>query len=307
MHEVICSSAFEQMTSQLRAARQDAADAQRAARDLARDAGKAEIATGVLHNIGNALNGLTVASGLLHQTLSTTRAPRLQDTAGRVRQRDVELEGRLAADAAGGKLLAYLDALAGRWVEEIAQVRTRASEIQSSVEHMRAVVAKQQIHARTVACAESSSANDVVEQASALLGDSLVRRGIELHVEHRDAADVDIDRHRAVQILTNLLANARDALSDVRGRRRVNVVSCIDLGKMSISVTDNGRGIASELRSKLFQYGFTTKPDGHGFGLHNGALLAGEIGGSLRFEPGEEGGSRFILTLPVTPSAAGAH
>lgn len=290
--------AFEQMTSELRAAHSAADDAQRQARDLAHEAGKAEIAAGVLHNIGNALNGLTVSTSLLRQTLGATRASRLRDATTRLRDRDQELGGRVSADPTSAKLLAYLDALGKRWIEEIEGTTTRTAEIEAAVEHMRAVVSKQQAHARKVAAVEACSAMQIIDHARSFVASTFARQGIELAVQCDDAAEVLLDRHRAVQIVTNLLANARDALADARGPRRVTLSAVRDDHDLQLSVRDNGSGIAVENREKLFRYGFTTKRDGHGFGLHNGALLAQEGGGSLRYEPADGGGSIFTLTLP---------
>jgi C4-dicarboxylate-specific signal transduction histidine kinase len=128
-----------------------------------------------------------------------------------------------------------------------------------------------------------------------------VRQGIEIHESHACPDALLADRHRIVQVLVNLLRNARDVLAgDDRRARWIEVDTALEGNVLRISVTDSGLGVPDEVRSKLFQYGFTTKEGGHGFGLHNGALMLAEAGGSLVCEPAVPGrGATFTLRLPV--------
>ena len=72
-----------------------------------------------------------------------------------------------------------------------------------------------------------------------------------------------------------------------------------DDGSLVVTVADNGVGITAATLEKLFSYGFTTKSDGHGFGLHASALAAQEMGGSLKaYSDGENRGAAFVLSLP---------
>jgi signal transduction histidine kinase len=74
---------------------------------------------------------------------------------------------------------------------------------------------------------------------------------------------------------------------------------------LRISVIDNGIGIPAENRTRIFNHGFTTRKDGHGFGLHSGALAATEMGGSLSVHSdGPMTGAAFTLELPLAASGA---
>jgi signal transduction histidine kinase len=69
-----------------------------------------------------------------------------------------------------------------------------------------------------------------------------------------------------------------------------------------IRVEDNGIGIPPENLTRIFSHGFTTRPDGHGFGLHIGAINAREMGGSLSVaSEGTGRGATFTLILPMSP------
>lgn len=109
-----------------------------------------------------------------------------------------------------------------------------------------------------------------------------------------------LDRHRTLQIMLNLLNNAWQALSDVAGDRLITVtLRHAAPDRITIGIEDTGCGIAAETLSKLFQHGFTTKPDGHGFGLHSSTCLTTEMGGSLvATSDGPSRGARFTLGVP---------
>jgi signal transduction histidine kinase len=75
-------------------------------------------------------------------------------------------------------------------------------------------------------------------------------------------------------------------------------------GRVRVSVIDNGVGIPAENLTRIFNQGFTTRKDGHGFGLHSGALAARELGGSLHVHSDGAGqGASFTLELPLAGAA----
>ncbi|MFY0574838.1 sensor histidine kinase [Cystobacter fuscus] len=112
-----------------------------------------------------------------------------------------------------------------------------------------------------------------------------------------------VDRHKLLQILINLVSNARHALvaSPKKDKRLgIHVRRVPDTGQLHIEVTDNGVGIAPENLGRMFSQGFTTKKMGHGFGLHISALAAAEMKGRLSCSsPGLEQGATFLLELPM--------
>ena len=108
-----------------------------------------------------------------------------------------------------------------------------------------------------------------------------------------------------MMILVNLVSNARQALdTTASGERRLHIsLARAANDRVHITLRDNGVGIAPELLTRIFQYGFTTRREGHGFGLHSSALAAQELGGSLRVHsegPGQ--GATFTLDLPYLPA-----
>lgn len=105
-----------------------------------------------------------------------------------------------------------------------------------------------------------------------------------------------------LQILLNLLSNARRALEAVSpGQRRLVIRLWADSQWLYLQVEDTGQGIAPEVRERLFTQGFSTRRDTHGLGLHSSALSARLMGGQLTLEsPGVGQGATATLTLPLS-------
>ena len=130
----------------------------------------------------------------------------------------------------------------------------------------------------------------------------MVRDKIIVRREFDAVPPVRVDRHKVLQILVNLFRNARHACTPATGDDKVLTlrVGMHDNGRVKFAVCDNGVGIAPENLTRIFAHGFTTKTDGHGFGLHSGANAAKEMGGSLQaYSDGPGHGADFILELPI--------
>jgi C4-dicarboxylate-specific signal transduction histidine kinase len=127
--------------------------------------------------------------------------------------------------------------------------------------------------------------------------------------EFNEVPLVRVDRHKVLQILVNLVRNAKYALDAADRNDKVLTlgVAMNGTGCVKLVVRDNGVGIAPENLTRIFSHGFTTKKDGHGFGLHSGALAAKEMGGCLQaFSEGPGTGATFILELPIATETASA-
>jgi C4-dicarboxylate-specific signal transduction histidine kinase len=167
-----------------------------------------------------------------------------------------------------------------------------------------AIVSRQQAYAKS-SSAERCALGELMDDALLLARNSHHQRSVEVVKAFAPAPDVYVDRHRVLQILVNLITNALQALNDSErpDKRLVAHIGVTSEQFVRLAIEDNGVGIAPEHAARLFQHGFTTRPNGHGFGLHNSALTAQELGGVLRFEsPGRGLGATFILELPMTRS-----
>ncbi len=270
--------------------------------ETSRLAGIAEVATGVLHNIGNALNSVNISATLAAERVAGSKMV----SVGKVAQMLLEHQDRLieffATDPRGAQLPQYLEKLATHLVEERDETLAELRGLQAGVEHIKQIVAAQQTHAQVSGLVETIEPAELVEYALRITESSLSRHGIALTREFLPVPRVKVQRQKALQILVNLLRNAKESvLASSQKEKQISVgLRLSGEGRVHISVTDNGCGIAPENLTRIFAFGYTTKKGGHGFGLHSSALAAKEMGGSVTAQSeGLRRGATFVLELPV--------
>ncbi len=272
----------------------------------ARAAGMSEIATGVLHNVGNVLNSVNVSATLVAQRAQGTGIHDLRKVVQALEPHAADLPGFLARDSKGSHLLPLLRSIAEELESERDGMRTEINAMCAGIDHVKELVQAQQGFAGRSGVLEYASISDQVEAALAFTGQAL-----QDHTEIRIVREYDrlpscqIDRHRLMEILVNLIQNARQALQKGAAEPCITLrIRALDGDRVSIQVADNGVGIAEENLARVFTHGFTTKEKGHGFGLHASANAAREMGGQLIAASDGPGlGATFTLELPMPVAA----
>jgi NO-binding membrane sensor protein with MHYT domain len=268
-------------------------------RDTSRQAGMAEVATGVLHNVGNVLNSLGVSVAMVQSGLRDSRVGNIQRIAKLLLDQGDNLGTFLAQDKRGREIPAYLAQLGEHLGGENGKLRAETQAIATHVEHIGKIIAAQQTYARRGGITEViDDLAELVDNAIAL--NFAANTEVTVRREYEAAPPLTLDRHKLIQILGNLLSNARHALRDQPQRILTARIQASVPGSLAIEVEDSGLGIDAATLGRLFEFGFTTKSDGHGFGLHASANLAKELGGHIDVHSDGRGrGARFTLRLPL--------
>ncbi len=276
---------------------------QRQLTETAHQAGMAEIATNVLHNVGNILNTSITSSTILAERAQRFDVPALVKLAELVARHESDFSSFVASDPKGRKVPALLGQLAEALSMECEGFRKELRNLAQSHEYIREIVALQQSYAGISGVKEELKLSELVNNALQLVGGSLERHGIKISLEQKEELpDVLLEKHKVLQILVNLVRNARDAVKAGKSKeRRITVrTGKAGKGRVKIQVVDNGVGIDPKDIDRIFTYGHTAKPGGHGYGLHGSANAAGEMGGSLTAHSDGPGkGAVFTLILPV--------
>ena len=269
--------------------------------ETSRRAGMAEVATSVLHNVGNVLNSVNVASSCVADILRNSKAANLSKVVALLREHETDLGHFITTDPKGRQLPGYLAQLAGHLAGEQTDALDKLARLQKNIEHIKDIVAMQQNYAKTSGVLESLPMVELVEDAVRMNVGSMERHNVKILREYSETPLVLTDKHKVLQILVNVINNAKHACNDSGKPDKQIILRVVNENeRVKISVIDNGVGIPAENMTRIFNYGFTTRKDGHGFGLHNGALAAKEIGGSLAaFSEGPGRGATFTLELPV--------
>ncbi len=276
-------------------------DLQQRLRDASRQAGMAEIATNVLHNIGNVLNSVNISASIVTDRIANPKSAGLGKVATLLQQHDGDLAGFIATDERGRHLPAYLTELSEHLTRDQLATRQELESLRKNIDHIKEIVAMQQSYSKLVGVPEKLSVASLVEDALRMNAGAFTRHGVSLRCDFEDVPEIVVEKHKVLQILINLLRNAKYAC-EASGKPDKLVVLRIanHVDGVRISVRDNGVGIQAEHMSRIFSHGFTTKKAGHGYGLHSGALAARELGGALRVESaGPAQGATFTLELPL--------
>jgi signal transduction histidine kinase len=295
---------FQLMRSRLLRAQAELQEAHQALMRASRQAGMAEVASSVLHNVGNVLNSVNVSANLLDERMRTSKASGLARVAAMLEEQGDQLGSFIASDDRGKRLPTYLAQLSSQLLGDREAALKELASLVKSVEHIKDIVRMQQSYAAHGGVVESVAVADLVNDSVRLNAEAFSRHGVTLACEFEEVPAITVDKHMVLQILVNLIRNAKYACEDSgRNDKRITIrVTRCALG-VAITVVDNGVGIPAENMTRIFSHGFTTRPGGHGLGLHSAALAAQELKGSLRVASDGPGcGATFRLELPITPA-----
>lgn len=268
---------------------------------VSRMAGMAEVATSVLHNVGNVLNSVNVSATLIGEKIRRSKVNGLTKAVGLINDHRSDLATFFLLDAKGTQLPVYLETLARSLLEEQAQVLEEIASLTKNIAHIKEVVSLQQNHAKRAEIVEKLSLAELIDDAIKFNAGSLRRHDINIVKNYHAPEFIHSEKHKLLQVLVNLVSNAKHALKGSSADPKEIIIQTFTNGndRLCIEIKDNGIGIPRENLSKIFVSGYTTKKDGHGFGLHYSALAAKELGGTLIVHsdgPGQ--GATATIELP---------
>jgi signal transduction histidine kinase len=286
-------------------------EAERELVDAARMAGMAEIATNVLHNVGNVLNSVNVSADLITRKLVASKTLGLAKAVNMMNEHAQDLGQFMTHDEKGKLLPVYLNQLVGSIATEQSGIIDELAQLTKSIDHIKDIVSTQQAYAGAARLVEPLNIVDLFEDALRMNSGALSRHHVTVTKDYQATPTIIGDKHRLLLILINLISNAKYAMSRVSDHQRHLTlgIKIIDNATLRLSVADQGEGIAAENMARIFNHGFTTRKEGHGFGLHSCALAAVEMNGHIRVHSDGPGrGAVFTLeipleTAPVLPAA----
>lgn len=271
--------------------------------ETSRQAGMAEVATSVLHNVGNVLNSVNVAAMLVIDRMRASKVSSLSKLSALLQNNEAHLAEFMTNDPRGRRIPEYIATLASTLTAEHKLVLGELDQLRNHIDHIKEIVAMQQSYAKISGVVETLPVVDLVEDAIRMNGSALERHGVTIKREYIAQPTITIERHKVLQILVNIIRNAKYACDECgRADKEMKLRVTASGGAVQIAVVDNGVGIPAENLTRIFAHGFTTRKNGHGFGLHSGALTAKELGGELSVcSDGPGRGATFILELPLLP------
>lgn len=295
-------AANEGLEQRVEARTRELKNAQSELLDAARQSGMAEIATNVLHNVGNILNSVNVSADVVTRQIRGSKSAGLEKAMQLMNAHADDLGRFLSEDDKGKLLPGYLDQLVVAIATEKQGLIDELGHLTRSVDHIKEIVATQQAYAGVPNLVEPVNVDELMEDALRINSGALHKQQIDIHRDFGVVPEIIADKHRLLLIMVNLISNARFAMAGTTGKIKTLTlrIKVIDEAMLHISVTDDGEGIAPANMARLFTHGFTTRKDGHGFGLHSCALAAVEMKGRLTAHSDGPGtGATFTLEIPL--------
>lgn len=269
--------------------------------DIARSAGMAEVASGVLHNVGNVLNSVNVSTSIIKDKIRDDKLDNLEKLAEMLVENKNNLADFLSNDERGKLVIPY--------IEELSKIiklnkNNQMQEIEAlvtNVDHIKNIISMQQTYSGNMGVIDKVKSSAVSEDAININKSSIQKNGVSLIRSYRDDPVISVDKHKLIQILVNLISNAKYAVINGGKPEKIIIVKIKKFDESVVySVEDNGIGIDEKDLKRIFEFGFKKRIGGHGYGLHHSSLMAKELGGDVSVEsPGEGEGAVFRLTIPV--------
>lgn len=272
----------------------------------ARQAGMTEVATSVLHNVGNILNSVNVSVTMISEHINASRLEGLIKLNDLFEQHKQQLSQFLTEDERGKNIPDYIKLLSRCWREDQTHIKNEIDTLTKNIEHIKNIISMQQELGKATGMEQQVSLQEIIDEALTITGLTQNKYHIEI-VCHSEANDqLYLDKIKLIQILVNILQNAKDAvLTSTALYKRIQIkIYHPSKSDIVIEISDNGIGIPTDHLLRIFSYGFTTKKSGHGFGLHSCSLAANEMGGTITaHSEGINQGATFKFTLPFNNSS----
>jgi signal transduction histidine kinase len=270
--------------------------------EVAHRAGMTEIATGVLHNVGNVLNSVNVSLSVLNESVCKSKVSSL----GRVAALLNEHADKISAatdDPKINRIPEYLTLLSESLVEEQCQTDAELRNLTEKVQHIKNIISAQQSYTRRISFKESIDVHSLIEDLLAMHEPSIVKYRVTVIREFSALPRITIEKSKLLQVLDNLIKNALESMAITERESHVLLISTRnEVANVVVSIGDTGHGITDEQLKCIFRFGYTTKPYGNGFGLHSAAIAMNEMGGAIRVASGGNGqGATFSISLPLNP------
>jgi len=269
-------------------------------------AGMTEIATGVLHNVGNVLNNVNVSTTVIDDRLRRLRVDGVIKVANLLNEHADDLPEFLAKDGCGERIRQYLSGLTKELTEDQRLLIGEMEFLIDKVQHIRNIITAEQQYARRVSFREQCDLHRLIDDTLLMHGHSLAKYEVEVRREFDEVPLSLLEKSKLLQVVDNLIKNAIESMSTHDAPRLLTVrTRMLTPHRVRLEVTDTGLGITPADAGRIFNFGFTTKTTGNGFGLHSAANTMAEMGGSISAHSDGLGqGAQFAIEFPLAQGSS---
>lgn len=251
--------------------------------------GRLEIVETILHNIGNAINSVTVGVNVLQENLvSNQLIHRFSALANMFKAHQGDWVDYIKDDPKGRQVLPFLIALAADFADQNKTVVETLERVVERVTHITDIIRTQKSSGQSNMTWKNIDLRQTIMSTLKLQQDSIDKRGIQVHVDCENAPqDIRVQESQFHQMLVNLVKNSIEAIDEISQSGgldetpRINIEAYISGDFLCLDVIDNGIGIAPQNVKLIFTAGYTTKESGTGLGLFSSANFVIASGGQI--------------------------
>ncbi|TVQ01362.1 MAG: GHKL domain-containing protein [Balneolaceae bacterium] len=268
-------------------------------------AGMAEIASGVLHNVGNILNSVNTSSALIRNSIHQSKIEGIFKANELLRQHIDQIEQFINENPKGKELMNYYLMLEDPLKKEREEILSQTDRLEDKINLIKEVISAQQTYAGASMKTSQTSLDEMIEKSLSLQAGSIERHGLIVKKNLKATSPIMAHRSKLIHVLVNIFKNAKEAMAELPPEeKKLFIKTWQDHESVYLSIADNGPGLKQESLKKIFSQGFTTKKNGHGFGLHSSANYIAEMGGSIQASNSDNGkGAVFIIKFPLKVKA----
>ncbi len=265
-------------------------------------AGMADVAAGTLHNVGNLLNSIKTSAHSAENVIINSSLSDLKKANEMLKDKLGNIEDFIKNDPNGIKLLHYYLYLESELDLEQKDIHNDIHRINEKIDTITDVIASQQNYAGFGSLVELYSLEKLVNDVLTIETELIDGSKITVYKDFKELPKILIQKSKLLHILLNLIKNSSEAMVGIpEENRKLHISTEKRGGNVYLKVTDNGIGIVENDLTKIFSHGFTTKTDGHGFGLHTSAIYMSDMKGKIWVESeGRNKGATFVLQFPVS-------
>ncbi len=269
---------------------------------VSRNAGMSEVACGVLHNVGNVLNSVNVSTAIIRDGINESKLKNLNRVVEMLTEHREDVGHYLTQDEKGVEIPHFLELLADKLGHEQQVIMDELHSLDHNINHIKNAINMQQSYAGSYGVMEMVDLAEVIDDCLKINMQGIDQCHVDIRKEFSEVSTVFVDKHKVMQVLINLISNAIHAMVDNHSEnKRLTIRLLAKAELVLIEVEDTGVGIDKEDLPHLFEYGFKRRKGGHGFGLHNSALVASDLEGKIEVRSDGKGrGACFSFSLPLT-------
>jgi PAS domain S-box-containing protein len=289
----------------------DISERQRAEEELAQayTRGRLEIVDTLLHNIGNAINSVTIGVGTIYENVVDNRLThRLIALAKAIKMHQDDFADYVQNHPQGQQVGPFITALAEDFMKQDEKLAKTVSRVRDRAEHIADIVRMQKSLGRNSVYRKDINLRKAIGAISKVLDDSISKRNIDIRIDCDNAPEeIRTQESQFHQMLINLVKNSVEAIDELAVSGGLNETPFIEVrcyvesDLFVLEVTDNGIGIEKDDFESILEAGYTTRELGSGLGLHSIANFASQCGGEVY--PLSEGigkGATIRVMLPLS-------